>query len=402
MMRYLSGNVSPGFVSLYTGKAIMMFAGGLLGLFLPIFLFNLFDGDLTRVMLFYVVGSLAYALSVGYGVRILNWFGFRRSLIMSTFFGALFYVVFSFINKENALPLLALAIVVLTLNRISYWIPYIVDFAQFTDKKNRGKELGILGVTRDILGVLAPLVAGFILSRYNFTILFVITIILFLVKAIPYFLLPETHETYQWGYRETWRQFVDPRRRRAIIAFFADGAESTVALEVWPIFIYLILHGDYLKVGAVSTIIVAVTVALQLAVGRYVDLSQSNAVQALRTGTLFYSIGWVLKMFVLNTYHIFILGAYHGVVKIVMQIPFDALTYELAADSGHYVDEFTVLHEMAVHIGKALMALLVIAVAWFLPIQWTFLLAACASMALNMLRHERPPLLRKTSRSLTS
>lgn len=283
----------------------------------------------------------------------------------------------------------------LTIYRILYWVPYIVDFAKFTDRRNRGRELSVLGITRDILGIVVPVIAGYVLSRYDFTVLFAASIVLYLLSAIPYIVIPKTQEQYRWGYGETWRHFFDRSRRRTILAFVADGAESLVALEVWPIFIFLVLSGDYLKVGAISTVIIGVTVLLQLTMGKYIDASDDHAERALHVGSFFYSIGWILKMFVLNAYHIFVLGAYHSVVKIVMQIPFDALTFELAADEGHYVDEFTVLHEMAVHIGKALMALLVIGVAWFLPIQWTFLLAAFSTVFLNVLQKHRPPLVRR-------
>ena len=74
--------------------------------------------------------------------------------------------------------------------------------------------------------------------------------------------------------------------------------------------------------------------------------------------------------------------------NIFTKTPFDALTYEKAADQGHYVDEYTVIHEMAIQYGKVLMLLFVLFLTLFFNIEWTFILAALASLAMNFLATE--------------
>ncbi|MCG2809306.1 MAG: hypothetical protein L6275_03130, partial [Candidatus Portnoybacteria bacterium] len=104
-----------------------------------------------------------------------------------------------------------------------------------------------------------------------------------------------------------------------------------------------------------------------------------------------YSAGWVVKIFITTAFHIFMVGAYHSVAKIFLRTPFDALTYEIAANQGHFVDEFTVLHEIAINFGKALMVLLIVVISFYLAIQWTFILAAASAIVFNLLseRQER-------------
>ena len=72
-----------------------------------------------------------------------------------------------------------------------------------------------------------------------------------------------------------------------------------------------------------------------------------------------------------------------------MRTPFDAMIYEKAADEGHYVDEFTVIREMAVNFGRGLMLLLVIILSLFVSIQITFILGAMAAISFNLLRMKR-------------
>ncbi|MAF20868.1 MAG: hypothetical protein CMI55_04315 [Parcubacteria group bacterium] len=62
------------------------------------------------------------------------------------------------------------------------------------------------------------------------------------------------------------------------------------------------------------------------------------------------------------------------------------MAYGAAADQGHYVDEFTVLKEMAINFGKTLMVVLVVIVSLYFSIQWVFILAALASVVVNLLK----------------
>lgn len=382
--KYFNGSVSRGFASLYIGKTTVMIASGLLGIFMPIFLYNLFGQNFQSMVLYYGSGYLLYGIFVALGAGFLNKFGFRRALRLSILFGALFYTIFYFMGANNYLYLVPLSILILTFYRLLYWIPYRVDFAKFTDKENRGKQLSAVRATRNIIGIFIPLIAGWIISRFGFDILFLAAIALYLVSYLPYLALPRTEEKFSWTYRETWQYFFSKRYRKTILAFMADGAETIVGFIVWPIFIYEILKGNYFQVGAVSTLIIAVTVIVQLYTGKYID-AKKHRHKILRWGTLFYSLGWIVKIFIATSFQIFAAGTYHNLAKIFTRTPFDVLTYEMAADNGHYIDEFTVLHEMAVASGRILMVAAVLLISIFFEIQWTFLLAAGAALLLNLL-----------------
>ena len=382
--KYFNAPLSQGFVSLYTGKTIVMVAMALLGMFLPIFLYELFDKNFSSVVLYYGAGYFLYGLFVAISARFLNKFGFRRSLRVSVFLGALFYAIFYFIDKGNLIFLIPLSILVLVLYRMFYWIPYHVDLAKFTSQKNRGRQLSIIMATRQAAGIFIPLIAGFVVSYYGFDILFVIAIVLYLVSYIPYLSIPRTRERFSWSLRKTWQEFFSRKRRKIVLAFMADGAENIVWVVVWPVFIYQLLKGNYFYVGAVSSLIIAVTVILQLLLGKYIDLRTSKE-KVLKWGSFFYSLGWLVKIFITTAFQIFIVGSYHSITRIFLRTPFDALTYEIAADQEHYVDEYTVLHEMAISFGRTLMIVLIVFVSFYFVIQWVFILAALAAIVFNLL-----------------
>lgn len=169
-----------------------------------------------------------------------------------------------------------------------------------------------------------------------------------------------------------------------VLAYGAVGAEGVVGLIVWPIFIYQLLRGNYLQVGAISTLIIGFTVIFQLVLGRYIDLEVSKE-KVLGLGSVFYSLGWIIKIFIVTAFHIFVVGVYHNIAYILWRTSFDVLGYEIAADQGHYVDEFTVLRDMAMSLGRSLMIILIILFSLYFAIQWVFILAALSAIIFNLL-----------------
>jgi len=121
--------------------------------------------------------------------------------------------------------------------------------------------------------------------------------------------------------------------------------------------------------------------------GKYTDKMDKK--KMLKLGSIFHAFGWIAKIFVVTTFQIFITATYHNLSKIFIRTPFDVLTYEMAADEGHYVDEFTVIHEIAIGMGKSLMLLLILFFSMFASLQWTFILGALAALLYNTIEFNK-------------
>ena len=156
-----------------------------------------------------------------------------------------------------------------------------------------------------------------------------------------------------------------------------------VGYAIWPIFIWQLLDGNYFEIGVLSALIVLVSLVLQVITGKMLD--NKNKKTILHWGTVFYAFGWIFKIFVLTSFQIFVVGAYHSLAAIFKNTSFDTLSYEYLADNGHYIDEYTVLREMAIQVGRVLMLLFAIFVAINFGIACTFVLAALASLFVNVI-----------------
>jgi MFS family permease len=381
-MHYFNSKIHPGFVALFSGRMIQFAGLGLTGLFLPVFLFTQLNFSFSVVAAYYIIGFLSYGMLLPLGAHYLNRFGFQRAIRASVILDALYYICMFMMAYEKWIFLL-LSIPIFVLARMLFWLPYNVDLAKFTDKNDRGKGIGLIWATKSFLDVAMPIVAGVLLGTLGFHVVFIISIIIYLLAGIPFMALPHANEKFSWTYVKTFRKFFAKENRKLVAANMANGAEGVVAMVIWPIFIWQVLKGNYYAVGAVSSLIVLFGVIIQLFVGRFCDVANKRLI--IKWGSVLYSSGWALKVFVISSFHIFVAGAWHTFAGIFKNTSFDALNFEILADHGHYVDEYTVLKEMAIQFGRVLILLAAIVISLLFGINWTFALAALASLLIMLL-----------------
>jgi MFS family permease len=399
--KYLSSRLSGGLVSIYSSQMISNIASALLGLFLPIFLFQIFDLKLSYTLIYYLIDYSVYTTFVAVGAKFsLNKLGLKTAIITSTIWAGIYYLAFYFMagqhsaivnamgmNRQQVLILLGLTIFFLNLWRLTYWVPVHTEISTLTTRNDRTRELSILEASSIATNAILPAVAGWLLITFGYNVLFILAVFIFFLSAVPLFALPPIKENFSWTYRQTWKEFFSKKRQKTILAFMGDGAENVVSGIVWPIFIWQILKGNYLSVGAISSAIVLSTVVLELLIGKFADSGKRDKI--LHWGTFLYALGWIIKIFIDTAFQIFVVSTYQNLARIFTRTPFDSMFYEHAADQGHYVDEYTVIHEMALTVGRILVILLILLLVPYFGIGLTFVLAAIATLLMNLLVDEK-------------
>jgi len=361
-------------------------AVAILGVFVPIFLYETTGENFYVVGTFYAFASLGYVLAIVPGVQLMNIFGYKKSLVVGAIFTVLTYVILFFMTEVNIYLLLGPLLGVIVLNRVFHWVPYHVDFAEFTKAGERGRNVSLTYATIAFLGIIGPILAGYIIDNSGYSVLFAIAIILMVIATVSYSFVPETYEKFTWSFKETWYRLFSHEYRSMAFGKFASGVEKIITLIAWPIFLYEILNGNVFEIGAVATFVTAVTVLVQISLGGFLDKwGRFGKEHTLKIGSLLYAVGWVIKIFVLSIVQIFFVGLYHNVTKIFTKTPFDALFYDMSADQGRYVDEFTVLSEMADHLGRFTGLLIVVGLTMLISIKWTFIIGAIAAIFFNLI-----------------
>ncbi|MFA5985783.1 MAG: hypothetical protein WC819_00360 [Parcubacteria group bacterium] len=383
--KYFTGKISHDLTYLYISRTIVFFSNGFFAIFVPIFLYEMLGHNIQKVLLFYLIGSFLYLLPLPLTTKYIEKFSLKGSLYIATIADILFLLILGITTPQNIHQTIGIALFFITAFRLLYWLPYHTMFATFSDQNNRMREVSTFMATMHIIGIIAPLIAGVILAYASYQLLFIVGIIVYATSLIPLLSLSNVHEKFSWTYMQTWRNLCAKKYRPAMIAYVADSAESSVGTIIWPIFIFNLLNGDYMSIGMISALTIGVTVLLEMFIGRYADTHHKRK-KMLKINSILYALGWLVKIFIITGFHIFLADTYHKLTKALSQNSLDAITYDLSADQGHYVDEFTVIKEMAINIGRIFLYATAMVMAIFVGLQWTFLLAAIATMLVNTIR----------------
>lgn len=378
-MQLLSKNLA----AVYGNRILIQAGFSVILVFLPTFFFLELGESLTNVILVYGIAYLIHALLTPYTARLICTWGMRKLMMVAV---VPFLVVgMGALAFWEVAPLLMLLVYVVgwAIYRALYWVPYHVEVTSFLDKEHRGRQVSIYTNVVAGLLIIAPLIGGFLINQFGFVAAFVLSLILFSSSFIPLLSMRETHEEFSFGYFETFQRLFSKKNRPLLLAYAGDGAQNIVNLIFWPVFIFLVLQGDFVAVGIISALVTLATFIIRFIAGEMID--KASKAQILLFSSVVYTTGWFLKIFAQTGVQIFLFDAYHQAGRAVHRVSFDAGTYEQSADNGHFVDEFTVLKEMAMNVGRIAMLIVGGVLAAFFGIKVAFILAAVASLLMVLL-----------------
>lgn len=379
---YKKMGFSQGLISLWSGKLLLDFGLNIFGLFLPIIFYQEF-GSYTAVVLWWMAHSLGYVLWLPLSAQWMNRIGIRNCLILGVLFRIpYFYAWYSF--SDNPVLWATVAAISLVLLRGFFWLPFQTDSAKFSSKKNRGKQFSVIFSLGSLLSIIAPVIGGFLMDKWGLTVLSIVSLLVAITSIVPFWFLPQTKEQVTWKYKETFKYFFHPFNRRMVVAYMSDGAVGIVNGVFWPLFIFTVMDEKFKAVGLITGGILLAGVVVRLMLGGMLDKFQK--VKLVKVGTILNSTAWLIKVAVSTALHIFLTSIYHTMALIVLRTSLDTLIYERAADRGHYIDEYTLIKEMAMHAGKIIILLVIAGLLVLFPIQATFILAAVVAMFITLLK----------------
>lgn len=328
---------------LYASIALRSFAISMISIFIPIYLLKL-DYTLASVFLFYAMSNAVHALFVIPAARIASKKGFKHSMLYSVPLLIAFYILLHTLELYNW-PLYLLA-VISGANNALFWTGYHVDFSKFSDRKNRGKELGTAKIVSSMAHVAGPLIGGLVLTFIGFKTLFVLVSVLLVASVAPLLLSRDIHEPTDFSIKETFRG----QKLGDLLAFMGHGIESGVGKVIWPIFIFFSILNKYSLLGLVSTLSLFFSLVFAFIVGRLSDVHRRKV---LKTGSLFNAILWGVRSLVRTSLQVFIVDSFYGMSQTLVNIPFDALCYDKANRSN--IVRFIMFREIMIQVGRVLL-----------------------------------------------
>jgi hypothetical protein len=332
--------------------------------------FYLLYGDLTEAFLhtiaLYTLAQVVTALLTPHSAMQLV-HGVRARLVFGVFVCLLSLVVLgaALMGIVTPVPGLICFAVLFGAYRALYWTPYMLE--------RSGIERS--GISQELFISLMPGIAGIALldGILGASVLLFAGASILIASFAPLMRVPEMFERYSWGYRQSFAELFEPKYNALVEAAFIQGLQGTALLLLWPMAVFIIVGLSYTSLGLV------LTATLLLAA-----LIRPYSMQFLERRVLLHSVlaasSWLLRLVVATPLGVILVDTYSSAGN----RPGDTLALEQAADNGTYLDEYTVLKELAMIFGRIFMCIIVgiSIVSFTLPVGLAvaFVIAAAASV----------------------
>ena len=351
-----------GLSAVYLASTIRTFALSLLGIFTPLYVYQVLEGAglsgrtpaktiiLLGVIGYYIVNRLTLLLvniPASYFIAEVKG-GFRRSMLLSNILHAANLLLLLFAKNQ---PLLLLPAAIMAGALIPfYWIPYHLIFIEDGKGKSFGEKISVAGVLDKAAGVAAPLIGGLVIALVGFETLLVVVLFLVVASTFPIFSMCHHERHFVPPLKMIFRDFFSKGFRKDLIAFLGAGSQNVGAAIVWPIFLFTIV-GSFAGLGALTSGVVLISILVTLWLGRLVDKRGKRRV--LRAGAYSQSALWGVRAFTSTVPQAFVAQAAARIAAEFLWIPFDTIVYANASAGNPF--EYVILREWALNLGRLLM-----------------------------------------------
>lgn len=233
--------------ALYLTHSLISFAGGLAGVFVPIYLWQLGE-PMWRILFFFFVQALSFVVLVLILIPVIKRLNDKLLMLYAIPFLVLYYYGFNFYSFSPALfyilPILH------SFAAIFFNTGYHIDFAGSADADSLGREIGALHLITSLVSLSAPLLGGFIIAFLGFFSVFGLSAGLLVLAVLPLFFFPRRTVSPDVSNKSVFNYLLDKR----LIPFTVSGAgyamETIVGAVVWPLFMFMVL-GSIKELGGV-------------------------------------------------------------------------------------------------------------------------------------------------------
>lgn len=320
---------------------LRVLAISLIGIFVPIYFLEVMGVSFSQLLIYqaivYLFVIVGYFITAFLGSKM----GFPRIIMISFPLHIIFYLL---LYNFETFPISIYFIgALLGFQGGLFWLSYHVDFAKFSDRKHRGEEVKFLYVIASLIGIIGPLVGGFLLHYYGFSLVFFIVIVSFLLGTFPLIRLGKIKDHYDFSLKEVFRKehFANSPM------YMVQGIRLLASDFFWPILVFYLLR-DYLSLGLVFSGAAIFSSFIVWFVGNEID--KVNRKTFARFSSLIDGFVLLIKSVVSSFFQVLGIAALGGVTHAATEISFNAVAYD-QPHKKHLVG-FFVLREMIFTVSR--------------------------------------------------
>jgi MFS family permease len=370
---YFSQNLGQEVKELYWSTALNALALSLVFIFEPVYLFKL-GYTISQILWFYVQVYSWYAILIFIGARFSGRFGLKHSIFVSNIFYVCYWILL-FLIKDYSVLFFA-APIFFALQKSFYWQAFNADISISSQRKQRGRETGVLLSLIEVAFIIGPFFGGWISEKLGFLVLFITSSCLMISSAYPLFKSSEMYSRHHFHFRNFWK--ILKAQKRNFFSYFGY-AEDLMVMSLWPVYLFIVVP-DFSNLGVFSMFATLVATVIMLIVGRVSDYSDKP--KLLKRYSFFYALTWVFRFLAKGLPLAFIFDSLTKIGKDAVHVPIAAVTFDNGAEDGpDYAIAYGVFYEWSLSIGKIFTALLgILLMNLFNDIYLVFILTGILTM----------------------
>lgn len=291
-------------------------------------------------------------------------------LRLGVIFLALFYLFVLFVGEEASHYLVLLGSV-LGVGYGFYWLAYNVLTFEITEPETRDFFNGFFGTLNSFGGMVGPIFAGYIITRFTsfkgYTIVFGISLSLFATAVILSFFLQRRGAKGKYAFTQIIKEREYNKNWRMITnAHFFQGLREGTFIFVISVFVF-ISTGSEFALGTFNLVHSGIAFIVYLLVGKVIKKENRNKA-ILFGGVLLY-----LALFIIITdvtyARLLLYAAVIAVAYPVLLVPYISITYDVIGRGWKAAEmriEYIVVRELFLNGGRIVSILLfIVAISFF-------------------------------------
>ena len=260
-----------GLEALALNYVISQVASGMLAMFGVLFVFELgesFMKGLSLVVIFFGLQRVVVGLVVPIVAELISRIGYRWMM----FIGLMSLALKAFILMQVTLVsmwLLGPALVLGGIAIASYYLGYHGVFLNDNDDTRIGEQVGLVTMSGRLALMISPILAGWLIDRYSFAVMFGVAMSLLIVSLAPLFLMPHHERKNQkFSFKGAVRLL---RKKKGFgRSVFWWHVENGFQAFYWPIFLFLAV-GSHMSFGVIVSLVMMVNSLAVYGTGKLYD-----------------------------------------------------------------------------------------------------------------------------------
>ncbi|HCM68391.1 MAG: hypothetical protein A2898_03740 [Candidatus Kerfeldbacteria bacterium RIFCSPLOWO2_01_FULL_48_11] len=332
---------------LYATVTLKHIAFSMITIFEPIYLYIYFHERILPVLFYFGLIFLGFALIVPFAGKMLSRMGIKHSILISVFFAIIYFLGLNSLGTNHwmlyVLPLVSI------FYKFYFWPAFHLDFARFSQRDRRARQVSIVNMISLATGILGPLAGGLVIAFWGYHALFIIVVLLLFTSIIPLFLSQEVYAPFDFSLKRFFQFIATPSLRRTEIALAAWGNEELISTLVWPIFMYLLIF-DTSVIGGITSAATVVAFLSAYWIGRLADKVGKKKI--LRIGASLLSLAWVVKSIVRLPLHIGFADGFYKLSQEGAYISFASVIYDQASKDESQTVSVVLMREIILNFAK--------------------------------------------------